>query len=128
MNQSKTLSRQCTPEICANNGTCYEESLNKIRCRCVPGFIGDRCMRLKTVHLNANDSYIKLSKPNIYPKLNITMVFTTKKTNGILVYFGYIGHIAAELFMGRIRVSYDMGNAHGSVIFSYDTVNDGKDR
>ena len=33
---------------------------------------------------------------------------------------------AAELFMGRIRVSYDIGNSPGSVVFSYDTVNDGK--
>ena len=57
--------------------------------------------------------------------LNITISFSTIKNNGILVYFGYIGHIVAELFMGRIRVSFDSGNALGSVVFSYDTVNDG---
>ena len=36
--------------------------------------------------------------------------------------------MVAEIFMGRIRVSYDVGNSPGSVMFSYDTVNDGKMR
>ncbi|CAF1141757.1 unnamed protein product [Rotaria sp. Silwood1] len=125
-NQTKTLSKRCTPEICSNNGICYEDSLKIIRCRCSSGFIGDYCMILKTIHSNTNNSYIKISKPNIYPYLNITMIFSTVQSNGILVYFGYVGHIVAELFMGRIRVSYDIGNSPGSVIFSYDTVHDGK--
>ncbi|CAF2689089.1 unnamed protein product [Rotaria sp. Silwood2] len=125
-NQNKTLSKLCTPEICSNNGVCYEDSLNIIRCRCFSGFIGDRCMILKNIHSTTNNSYIKLSKPNIYPLLNITIIFSTIQSNGILVYFGYLGHIVAELFMGRIRISYDIGNSPGSVMFSYDTVNDGK--
>ena len=37
-----------------------------------------------------------------------------------------MGHMVAEIFMGRIRVSYDVGNSPGSVMFSYDTVNDGR--
>ncbi|CAF3725088.1 unnamed protein product [Rotaria sordida] len=125
-NQNKILSKQCTSEICSNNGVCYEDSLNIIRCHCFSGFIGDNCMILKSIHSNTNNSYIKLSKPNIYPYLNITIIFSTIQNNGILIYFGYIGHIVVELFMGRIRVSYDIGNSPGSVIFSYDTVNDGQ--
>jgi hypothetical protein len=81
---------------------------------------------LKSVHSKTNDSYIKLPKPNVIPRSNITIVFSTKHSNGVLVYFGHLGHMVAEIFMGRIRVSYDVGNSPGSVMFSYDTVNDGK--
>jgi hypothetical protein len=81
---------------------------------------------LKSIHSKTNDSYIKLPKPNVYPHLNITIVFSTKQTSGVLVYFGYLGHLVAELFMGRIRVSYDIRNSPGSVIFSSNRVNDGE--
>ena len=124
--QSKISLIQCTPNICSNNGICYKESNDMIRCRCLSGFIGDRCTILKSVHSKTNNSYIKLSKPNIYPYLNMTIVFRTIKTNGILVYFGYIGHLIVELFMGRIRISYGIRHSPGSVVFSYNTVNDGE--
>jgi hypothetical protein len=81
---------------------------------------------LKSIHSITNDSYMKLPKPNVYPRSNITIVFSTKHNSGVLVYFGHLGHMVAEIFMGRIRVSYDVGNSPGSVMFSYDTVNDGK--
>jgi hypothetical protein len=83
---------------------------------------------LKSIHSITNDSYMKLPKPNVYPRSNITIVFSTTHNSGVLVYFGHLGHMVAEIFMGRIRVSYDVGNSPGSVMFSYDTVNDGKDR
>ncbi|CAF1204795.1 unnamed protein product [Adineta steineri] len=125
VNTSNISRLQCTSDICSNNGICYEESLNSLRCRCFSGYNGDRCNVLKSVHSNTNYSYIKLPKPNVYPRLNLTIIFSTKQTNGILVYFGYLGHMIAELFMGRIRISYDIENSPGSVIFSYDAVNDG---
>jgi slit protein 2 len=125
-NQSNTLPIRCTPDVCSNNGICYEESLNILRCRCPPGFIGDRCIMLESVHSKTNDSYMKLPKPNVFPRLNITIVFSTTQQHGVLVYLGHVEHIVAELFMGRIRVSYGVGNSPGSVVFSYDTVNDGE--
>lgn len=118
--------RQCTADYCLNNGTCYEDIMKIPHCRCLPGFFGDRCLTLKSVHSYKNNAYMKLTKPSLYPQLNITILFSTQQNNGVLAYFGHIGHIAAELFMGRIRVSYDIGNSPGSVLFSYDTVNDGK--
>ncbi|CAF1267962.1 unnamed protein product, partial [Adineta ricciae] len=125
-NINQTKATRCTADVCSNNGVCYEESVNNLRCRCYPGFIGDRCVMLKSVHSITNDSYMKLPKPNVYPRSNITIVFSTTHSSGVLVYFGHLGHMVAEIFMGRIRVSYDVGNSPGSVMFSYDTVNDGK--
>ena len=126
-NISQTSPTRCSPEVCSNNGICYEQSLNVLRCRCYPGFVGDRCVMLKSVHSITNDSYMKLPKPHVYPRSNMTIVFSTTHSSGVLVYFGHLGHMVAEIFMGRIRVSYDVGNSPGSVMFSYDTVNDGKE-
>ncbi|CAF0793366.1 unnamed protein product [Didymodactylos carnosus] len=123
--QQSSEAQQCSTDFCLNNGACYERN-GSIKCKCLNGFIGDRCDMLKSVTLNTNDSYIKLQKLNVYPRSNITIVFSTTNSTGVLVYFGNIGHMVAELFMGRVRVSYDVGNSPGSVMFSYDTVNDGK--
>jgi hypothetical protein len=75
---------------------------------------------LKNIHSITNDSYMKLPKPNVYPRSNITIVFSTTHNSGVLVYFGHLGHMVAEIFMGRIRVSYDVGNSPGSVMFSHE--------
>lgn len=125
-NQTRAQPIRCSPDYCSNHGECFEESLNTLRCRCRAGFIGDRCIMLKSIHSVNSDSYVKLPKPHVIPRLNITISFSTTQSSGVLVYFGNLGHIVAEIFMGRIRVSYDVANSPGSVMFSYDTVNDGK--
>ncbi len=125
-NMSNKSPTQCSPDVCSNNGICFEESFNTLRCRCYPGFIGDRCVMLKSVHSKTNDSYMKLPKPNVIPRSNITIVFSTTHSSGVLVYFGHLGHMVAEIFIGRIRVSYDVENSLGTVVFSNDNVNDGK--
>ena len=38
------------------------------------------------------------------------MTFATEQQNGVLLYTGDRQHLAIELFRGRIRVSYDVGN------------------
>lgn len=121
-----TSSVECTLNTCSNNGVCSEGPTHTLTCRCFSGYTGDRCEILASVHAKENGSFIKLAKPTVYPRLNLTMVFTTTQSSGILVYFGHVGHLVAELFMGRIRVSYDLENSPGSVIFSYDAVNDGR--
>lgn len=42
-----------------------------------------------------------------------------------MLYNGESQHLAVELFRGRIRVSYDVGNYPVSTMFSYETVSDG---
>ena len=44
---------------------------------------------------------------------------------GSQVYTGSNQHLAVELFRGRIRVSYDVGNYPVSTMFSYEIVADG---
>ena len=50
---------------------------------------------------------------------------STKSTQGVILYQGFDQHIAVEIFRGRVRVSFDIGNYPVSTMFSYITVNDG---
>lgn len=60
------------------------------------------------------------------PDANVTIVFSSSEQNGILMYDGQDAHIAVELFNGRIRVSYDVGNYPVSTMYSFEMVADGK--
>lgn len=60
------------------------------------------------------------------PNANVTLTFATNQENGVIMYNGQKHHIAVELFRGRIRVSYDVGNYPVSTMFSYEQVADGE--
>ena len=52
------------------------------------------------------------------PGLNITIQFTTKAANGVLLYYGQQQrHLAVEVFKGRLRISYHVGNNPASTMF-----------
>jgi hypothetical protein len=53
---------------------------------------------------------------------NITLVVSTLKEQGILLYHGFDEHMAIEVFRGRIRVSYDIGNYPVSNMFSFEQI------
>ena len=57
-----------------------------------------------------NTSYVELEPLNLRPQANVTLTFATEQQNGVLLYTGDKQHLAVELFRGRIRVSYDVGN------------------
>lgn len=81
------------------------------------GDSGKRCEFLTSVSFAQNGSYIEMPSLKTKPEANITMIFSTEEENGILVYNGESQHIAVELFRGRIRVSYDVGNYPVSNMF-----------
>lgn len=53
------------------------------------------------------------------PDANVTIVFATEQENGVLLYDGQSEHLAVELFNGRIRISYDVGNYPVSTMYRY---------
>ena len=53
------------------------------------------------------------------PEANVTLIFSTDEENGVLVFNGDSQHIAVELFRGRVRVSYDVGNYPASNMFRF---------
>uniref|UniRef100_A0A0P4W5L7 Protein slit n=1 Tax=Scylla olivacea TaxID=85551 RepID=A0A0P4W5L7_SCYOL len=108
------------------NGICFVPPNSKdYVCKCSPGFSGKHCEYLTRVHFGANDSYLALEPLKTRPSSNVTLHLRTTQKDGVLLYTGDSAHLAVELFMGRVRVSYDVGNYPVSNMFSYEMVNDG---
>ncbi|CAH4035997.1 unnamed protein product [Pieris brassicae] len=100
-------------------------SNNDYLCKCAPGYSGRLCEYLTSLTFNHNDSLVELEPLRTTPNANITLVFSSVQQHGVLVYVGAGEHLAVELFNGRIRVSYDLGNHPTSTMYSFEMVSDG---
>jgi len=126
----KTVS--CSDNDCRNGGICYHTNDKKLvketLCKCPVGYGGWKCELLSTVQLGYSDSYLEFETPDMDVEFNLTFSVVTKAEEGVLVYYGSRSkqHIAVELFKGRVRVSFDMGNSQTVTLFSNSKVNDGK--
>ncbi|XP_072943224.1 protein slit [Epargyreus clarus] len=98
---------------------------NDYLCKCAPGYSGRLCEYLTSLTFNYNDSMVELEPLRTAPQANVTLVFSTSQHHGVLMYFGDSEHLAVELFNGRIRISYDVGNHPTSTMYSYEMVSDG---
>ncbi|XP_070540032.1 slit homolog 2 protein-like [Ptychodera flava] len=117
----------CQYHDCKHNGQCYfDNQTGNYGCNCLPGSHGDKCEMITSVTFTQKDSYVQYHKLVNKPKANITMIFATTQENGILLFNGLMDHIAVELFYGRVRVSYDVGNHPVSTMFSNEKINDGR--
>ncbi|PBC34806.1 Protein slit [Apis cerana cerana] len=119
----------CAHHDC-QHGACFQPapaSAADYLCQCHPGYTGKRCEYLTSLSFVDNSSLVELEPLRTRPEANVTIVFTTTQENGVLLYNGQNGdHIAVELFNGRVRVSYDVGNYPTSTMYSYEMVADGK--
>lgn len=71
------------------------------------------------------DAYLSLPPLQHKPRSNITVLLLTNQSQGIILYQGLDEHFAVEVFRGRLRVSYNIGNYPVSTMFSYEQVSDG---
>ncbi|KAK7489547.1 hypothetical protein BaRGS_00019181 [Batillaria attramentaria] len=123
-----TTSGACKYHQCQNNAMCYQpKGSADYMCKCAPGFHGKKCERMSSVSLKDEDAYLQFPQIDFRQSMNITIVFSTDSDNGILLYSGDEQHVAVELFRGRVRVSFDVGNYPVSTMFSYERVDDGQE-
>ena len=117
-----------SPCNCQNNGQCYNHNTtDEQECRCLPGFYGSKCEVPTSMSFRQNaEGYVQYPKPTVDPTLNFTLVFATTAENGVLLYHGNVNHIAVELFRGRIRISYDVGNFPAATMFNQRKLNNGE--
>ena len=116
----------CQQHDC-KHGICMDiPGSNDYICKCAPGYSGKRCEYLTSLSFLHNVSYVELEPLNVKPEANVTITFATEQENGVLLYVGDYQHLAVELFRGRIRVSYDIGNNPVSTMFSYEILSDGQ--
>ncbi|KAF9788977.1 hypothetical protein SFRURICE_016837 [Spodoptera frugiperda] len=98
---------------------------NDYLCKCAPGYSGRLCEYLTSLTFSHNDSLVELEPLRTTPQANVTLIFSTTQLHGVLMYFGENEHLAVELFNGRIRISYDIGNHPTSTMYSFEMVSDG---
>ena len=72
---------------------------------------------MSSVSMKDEDSYLQFPRMDFQHGVNITLVFNTDSDNGVLLYTGVDQHMAVELFRGRIRVSFYVGNYPVSTMF-----------
>lgn len=109
------------------HGVCFQPlGSSDYICKCVPGYSGKRCEYLTSISFVQNNSFVEMEPLRTKPEANVTIVFSSSQQNGVLLYDGQVEHLAVELFNGRIRVSYDVGNHPVSTMYSFEMVADGK--
>jgi slit protein 2 len=110
------------------HGVCLQPnpSSSDYICKCSPGYSGKRCEYLTSISFVHNNSFVELEPLRTKPEANVTIVFSTTQKFGVLLYDGVNEHLAVELFDGRIRVSYDVGNYPVSTMYSFETLSDGR--
>ncbi len=129
-NHKNEQSIECALNDCLNGGLCYKSLSNKgqmtHKCKCPMGFSGVKCELLHTVKFEYEDSYLELETPDLESKFNFTFTLITEAEYGVLLYHGSRSkqHLAIELFKGRIRISFDVGNTPASTLFSYANLYD----
>ena len=123
----------CTVNDCSNGGICFRASVNgqidpNTRCKCPIGYTGEKCEQLKMISFKYEDSYVELESPDLESSFNLTFSVITEAEDGVLFYHGSKAkkHLGVELFKGRVRISYDIGNTLASTVFSYAKINDSK--
>lgn len=114
----------CQQHDC-QHGACFQPSgVSDYVCKCFPGFTGKRCETVSSLNFR-EDSYLEYPSLQTKPMANITLKLATRQQHGVIAYHGDTHHLAVELFQGRIRVSYDVGNYPVSNMFSFETLPDG---
>ncbi|CAB3399989.1 unnamed protein product [Caenorhabditis bovis] len=114
---------QCQSNSCGKGYCHLNEESNEYECKCHEGFAGTTCDRQLSIGFNRHGAYVALEPWETDG--TITFVLRTTNRSGILLYYGDEHFISAELFDGRIKVAYYIGNYPASHMYSYVTVNDG---
>uniref|UniRef100_A0A915KA31 EGF-like domain-containing protein n=1 Tax=Romanomermis culicivorax TaxID=13658 RepID=A0A915KA31_ROMCU len=137
----------CRQHLCQNGARCADK-LNGYECRCKAGFAGRYCQyptsmdnalypktspcqqhdckhcdHLSTLSFDGRSSYAEIEPLTFRPTVNLTLTFNSRRSYGVLLYVGGggdegDGHLGVELFEGRVRVSYFIGNKPVSLMFS----------
>lgn len=118
----------CQNSDCQNGGVCFQPpGSDEYLCRCPAGYEGKKCEKLPSVTF-LKDAYVQSPGLDFKQIINITMTFSTSTDNGILFHQGDETHIAAELYQGRVRVSFGPEDTlfSGLLLYSYVAVNNSR--
>ncbi|VDK46803.1 unnamed protein product [Anisakis simplex] len=113
----------CHAHSC-EHGACKQTETD-IQCSCFEGYTGQRCDRLRAVAFAERGAYVALEPWNTSPTGNLSLTIRTTSSTGIIAYYGDDSHISIELYDGRVKIAFYVGNYPTSHMYSYVTVHDG---
>ncbi|XP_037089746.1 protein slit-like [Pollicipes pollicipes] len=116
----------CQQNECKHGACFLPRDSQEYRCRCQEGYTGKYCEHLTSLTFAHADAYVELDPPKSTQHSNVTVLLRSRQKNGVVVYRGGREHLAVELFKGRLRVSYDLGNSPGYTMFSLGVLSDGR--
>ncbi|KAE9412961.1 hypothetical protein Angca_004648, partial [Angiostrongylus cantonensis] len=115
---------QCHTSLCGH-GSCYnDEKTKEYECRCYEGYSGERCNQIHSIGLAHQSAYVALEHWDVEGG-NLTFTIRTKNKSGVIAYYGDRSFLSAELYDGRVKVVFYIGNHPASHMYSFATVNDG---
>ncbi|RCN53795.1 EGF-like domain protein [Ancylostoma caninum] len=115
---------QCHSLLCGH-GSCYtNEDMSEYECRCHEGYAGDKCDKIRSIGLHHPSAYVAL-EPWAVESGNLSFAIRTSNESGLIAYYGDDSFISVELYDGRIKIAFYIGNYPASHMYSYVTVNDG---
>uniref|UniRef100_A0A8L7YLJ6 Uncharacterized protein n=1 Tax=Brugia malayi TaxID=6279 RepID=A0A8L7YLJ6_BRUMA len=114
----------CHAHSC-EHGVCHELG-SDVFCKCSEGYTGKRCEQLRAAGYVHDDSFIALEPFSASPDGNLTFTLITTASIGVVMYYGDNAHLSIELYNGRLKISFCVGNFPASHMYSYVTVHDGR--
>ncbi|VDK74302.1 unnamed protein product, partial [Onchocerca ochengi] len=114
----------CHAHSC-EHGVCHQLG-NSVFCKCSEGYTGKRCEQLRAAGYVQDGSFIALEPFIASPDGNLTFTLITTASTGVIVYYGDNAHLSVELYDGRLKISFCVGNFPASHMYSYVTVHDGR--
>uniref|UniRef100_A0A1I7WLI7 EGF-like domain-containing protein n=1 Tax=Heterorhabditis bacteriophora TaxID=37862 RepID=A0A1I7WLI7_HETBA len=114
----------CHSNSCGH-GSCYtNEDMNDYECRCHEGYAGTKCDQMTAIGLQNSGAYVAL-EPWSIDDGNLTLTLRTTNGSGLVAYFGDEHFLSAELYDGRVKIAFYIGNYPASHMYSYVIVDDG---
>ncbi|CAA93668.3 Slit homolog 1 protein [Caenorhabditis elegans] len=113
----------CQQSACGQGECVASQNSSDFTCKCHEGFSGPSCDRQMSVGFKNPGAYLALDP--LASDGTITMTLRTTSKIGILLYYGDDHFVSAELYDGRVKLVYYIGNFPASHMYSSVKVNDG---
>ncbi|KAJ1351153.1 LRRNT [Parelaphostrongylus tenuis] len=115
----------CIDDSLESIGSCYNnERMKEYECRCYEGYSGEKCDKVRSIGLAHQSAYVSFEHWDV-ENGNLTLTIRTTHQSGVIAYYGDRSFLSVELYDGRVKIAFYIGNHPASHMYSFATVSDG---